>query len=114
MRRLLQINGDLEARVTALETQMVNTRREISKPVYKYSDYCSQTALQSMMTAQQTEVVAVQKEVAAVDTHLVQVCLSWLLHGEQGQFSTAGSTGRFKTEGSVIGYIWFESARFRL
>jgi len=53
MGRLLQINGDLEARVTALETQM--------------------TALQSMMTAQQTEVVAVQKEVAAVDTHLVQV-----------------------------------------
>jgi len=53
MGRLLQINGDLEARVTALESQM--------------------TALQSMMTAQQTEVVAVQKEVAAVDTHLVQV-----------------------------------------
>jgi len=53
MSRLLQINGDLEARVTALETQM--------------------TALQSMMTAQQSEVVAVQKEVAAVDTHLVQV-----------------------------------------
>ena len=49
------------------------------------------------MTAQQTEVVAVQKEVAAVDTHLVQVCLSWLLHGVQGQFSTAGSTGLFKT-----------------
>jgi len=53
MGRLLQINDDLEARVTALETQM--------------------TALQSMMTAQQSEVVAVQKEVAAVDTHLVEV-----------------------------------------
>ena len=29
MGRLLAINGDLEARVTALESQMVNTRREI-------------------------------------------------------------------------------------
>merc|ERR1712088_900134 len=53
MGRLLAINEDLAARVTALESQM--------------------TALQSLVTAQQSEVVAVQKEVASVDTHLVQV-----------------------------------------
>merc|ERR1711887_117549 len=53
MGRLLAINDDLAARVTALESQM--------------------TALQSLVTAQQSEVVAVQKEVASVDTHLVQV-----------------------------------------
>merc|ERR1719361_1215143 len=53
MGRLLAINDDLAARVTALESQM--------------------TALQSLVTAQQSEVVAVQKEVASVDTHLIQV-----------------------------------------
>ena len=72
MGRLLAINDDLEARVTALESQMVRIIYKLIQVKYFSDDYC-QTALQSLVTAQQSEVVAVQKEVASVDTHLVQV-----------------------------------------
>ena len=78
MDRLLAINDNLEARVTALESQMVNTRQDISIKKKSSSSIYWQTALQSMVTAQQTEVVAVQKEVATVDSHLIQVTLTHL------------------------------------
>jgi hypothetical protein len=62
---LKELNNDLEARVAALESQMVTD--------FLFHLTTLQVAIQSMMTAQQSEVTAVQKEVATVESHVVQV-----------------------------------------